>query len=320
MTAKALEFGVLLPTRGAVMGKSSPPDPSPLLAMATEAEELGYDSVWVGDSLLARPRFEALTTLAAAAARTRRVKLGTAIYLSPLRNPVLLANTAANLDLLSGGRLILGLGVGTRSPSVISEFANCGVPFDHRTGRLQEGVEIMRRLWRGEQVDFRGEHYDLHGCALGLRPRQPSGPPIWLAGKGENAYRRVALLADGWLPISPNPEAFAAGWARIRALAAATGRPEGAILPALYVTLSAHADRERAAADLKAYMEAYYGVPYSTMSKIQGCCAGTPEECARWLAAFLRQGPRCLVLRFASAEPEEQMRLFAREILPMLNS
>lgn len=320
MAAKTVEFGVLLPTRGLLMETTSPPDPSPLIAMAAEAEELGYDSVWVGDSLLARPRLEALTTLAAAAAHTRRVKLGTAVYLSPLRNPVLLANTVANLDLLSGGRMILGLGIGSRSAAVRAEFANCGIPFDQRVGRLQEGIEIIKGLWRGEPLDFQGRYYELRGCRLGLRPLQPSGPPIWLAGRGEKAYPRVSRLADGWIPISPTPEIYASGWTRIRVLAAAAGRSLEKFTPALYTTMTAHADRHRALTKMKSYMETYYGVPYSTISQVQGCCAGTPEDCADWIRRFLVEGPQALVLRFASPDPAEQMRFFAREILPAVNS
>lgn len=301
------------------MESSSPPDFTPLLEMAVEAEELGYHSVWVGDSVLARPRFEALTTLAAVATRTRNVKLGTAVYLSPLRHPVLLANTIANLDILSGGRIILGLGIGSRNPSVEQEFANCGVPIGQRVGRFEEGIAIMRRLWKGEQVDFRGKYFEVDGCSLGLRPRQPLGPPVWLAGRGGNAYRRVALLADGWIPISPTPQVFAEGWTKIQALVAEAGRPPETLTPALYVTLTAHTDRNQARREMEAYMEAYYGVPYTVMSQMQGCCAGAPAECRDWLREFIRQGARSLVLRFASPKPAEQMRFFAREILPAVD-
>ncbi|HLC26732.1 MAG TPA: LLM class flavin-dependent oxidoreductase [bacterium] len=320
MSPKTLEFGFLLPTRAAVMESGSPLDLSSLLEMAAEAEELGYDSIWIGDSVLARPRFEALTTLAAVAARTHQVRLGTAVYLSALRHPVLLANTVANLDILSAGRVTLGLGIGTHAPSVEAEFVNCGIPFRQRIGRFEEGISIMRRLWKGEKIDFRGKYYEVHGCSLGLHPKQTGGPPIWLAGRGEKAYRRVVLLADGWVPISPTPEVFAEGWTRIQALAAEAGRSLETLRPALYVTLTAHSDRNQALREMETYMEAYYGVPYAIMSQMQGCCPGTPLECRNWLQEFIRQGARSLVLRFASPKPAEQLRFFAREILPALVS
>ena len=116
MAQATASWGLLLPTREVVMAQGTP-DLTKIIDLAVQAEELGFDSVWVGDSILARPRLEALTTLAAVASRTRRVKLGTAVLLSALRQPVLLANEAANLDILSNGRLILGLGIATKTPT-----------------------------------------------------------------------------------------------------------------------------------------------------------------------------------------------------------
>ena len=120
-------FGFLLPTREIVMTQEVP-NFRQILDLAEHAETLGFDSVWVGDSVLARPRFEALTTLAAVAARTQRVKLGTAVLLPMLRQPVVLANEVANLDHVAHGRLILGVGIGNNNPAVAQEFAACGVP------------------------------------------------------------------------------------------------------------------------------------------------------------------------------------------------
>ena len=126
-------FGFLLPTREIVMTQEVP-NFRQILDLAEHAEALGFDSVWVGDSVLARPRFEALTTLAAVAARTQRVKLGTAVLLPMLRQPVVLANEVANLDHVAQGRLILGVGIGNNNPAVAQEFAACGVPIARRVG------------------------------------------------------------------------------------------------------------------------------------------------------------------------------------------
>ena len=133
MAHLAVSIGLLLPTREVVMA-SGAPDLSKIIDLAVQAEELGFDSVWVGDSILARPRLEAMTTLAAVASRTQRVKLGTAVLLPALRHPVMLANEAANVDILSKGRLILGLGVATNNQSIAREFTACGVDFAHRLG------------------------------------------------------------------------------------------------------------------------------------------------------------------------------------------
>jgi len=137
-------FGYLLPTREIVMTQKSPSF-SEILDLAEYSEELGFDSVWVGDSILARPRFEPLTTLAAVAARTNRVELGSAVLLPVLRHPVLLANEVANVDLISNGRLILGVGIGANNPTVAHEFASCGVAINRRIGLFEDSVRLMRR-------------------------------------------------------------------------------------------------------------------------------------------------------------------------------
>src|SRR6058998_4147530 len=123
----AVEFGVLIPTREAVM--SGRPETATLLTMAERAEAAGFDSVWIGDSLIARPRHEPLTLLAAVAARTKRVRLGTAVLLPALRNPVVLAHVIGTLDRVSEGRFILGVGIAADNPAIRKEFDAVGVPF-----------------------------------------------------------------------------------------------------------------------------------------------------------------------------------------------
>ena len=136
--SKKPRFGYLAPTRDAVMrAPDGRADIHRIIDLAVLSEQMGFDSVWVGDSILARPRFEALTTLAAIAARTSRVELGTAVYLTPLRHPVSLAHLVGNLDLLSGGRLLFGIGVGPQSAPVMAEYAACGADF-HKRGLLLE--------------------------------------------------------------------------------------------------------------------------------------------------------------------------------------
>ena len=126
-----ISFGYLLPTREVVMAPGDP-DFASMIELAERAEGYGFDSVWCGDSVLARPRLEALSTLSAIAGRTRRVKLGTAVFLPALRNPVILANEVANLDIISQGRVILGVGIASKSPAVEKEFNACGVSFRRR--------------------------------------------------------------------------------------------------------------------------------------------------------------------------------------------
>jgi alkanesulfonate monooxygenase SsuD/methylene tetrahydromethanopterin reductase-like flavin-dependent oxidoreductase (luciferase family) len=147
----APKLGYLLPTRERIM--EGEPATGVLLDLAEQAEALGYDSIWVGDSLLARPRHEPLTLLAGVAGRVPRVMLGTAVLLPALRNPVLLAHQVATLDQVSEGRFILGVGIARDVPNIRAEFAAAGVPFEKRVGRMMEGLRLCRALWTGKKVE-----------------------------------------------------------------------------------------------------------------------------------------------------------------------
>ena len=148
----APKLGYLLPTRERIMSRE--PHTGPMLELAERAERLGWDSVWIGDSLLARPRHEPLTLLAAVAARVPRVALGTAVLLPTLRNPVLLAHQVATLDRIAEGRLILGVGIARDVPDIRAEFTAAGVAFEKRVGRLLEGLRLCRELWTGKPVSW----------------------------------------------------------------------------------------------------------------------------------------------------------------------
>src|SRR4051794_20267159 len=175
----AVRIGYLLPTREQVM--EGRPEAAPLLALAKRAEGLGYDSIWVGDSILARPRHEPLTLLSAVAARTRKAELGTAVLLPALRNPVVLAHGIATLDQISEGRFILGVGIASDVPNIRAEFVACSVPFEKRVGRMLEGLRLCRELWSGEPVNWNGR-WVLENAMLGPTPHRPGGPPIWIGG------------------------------------------------------------------------------------------------------------------------------------------
>src|SRR6202011_2755717 len=154
------------------------PEAAPLLALAERAEGLGFDLIWVGDSLLARPRHDPLTLLAAVAARTKKAELGTAVLLPALRNPVVLAQQIATLDQISQGRYILGVGIASDVPNIRAEFVAAGVPFEKRVGRLLEGLRLARSLWSGQPVNWDGRWKLEHGV-LSPTPCRAGGPPIW---------------------------------------------------------------------------------------------------------------------------------------------
>jgi alkanesulfonate monooxygenase SsuD/methylene tetrahydromethanopterin reductase-like flavin-dependent oxidoreductase (luciferase family) len=148
------KIGYLLPTREQIMEGS--PAAESLLRLAERAEELNYDSIWIGDSLFDKPRHEPLVMLAAVAARTKRVSVGTGVLLPALRNPIQLAQQAATVDQISEGRLILGIGISPDQPGIRAEFAAVGVPFEKRVGRVLECMRLCRALWTGNPVTWDG--------------------------------------------------------------------------------------------------------------------------------------------------------------------
>ena len=292
----APRFGYLLPTRERIMEGAA--QTAPLLKLAARAEALGYDSVWVGDSVLARPRHDPLTLLAGVAGHVPRIALGTAVLLPALRNPVLLAHQVATLDQVSEGRFILGVGIARDVPNIRAEFAACGVPFDKRVGRMMEGLRLCRALWSGAPIDWEGR-WPVSGGTLAPVPHRLGGPPIWIGGNTPASLRRVGKWFDGWFPNAPDAAQFAAQWQEVRAIATAAGRDPSQLSAAMYLTLTLDDDAARADARMDAFLEGYYGAPAAVLRQRQAVYSGGAGGVAEWLDGYARAGATDLVLRFA---------------------
>jgi probable F420-dependent oxidoreductase len=290
------KIGYLLPTREQIMEGRH--DAASLLTLAERAEALGYDSVWVGDSVLARPRHDPLTLLAAVAARVPRVMLGTAVLLPALRNPVLLAHQVATLDQVSEGRFILGVGIARDVPNIRAEFAACGVPFEKRVGRMMEGLRLCRALWRGEAVDWDGR-WPVQDGVLAPQPHRAGGPPIWIGGNTAASLERVGKWFDGWFPNAPAAATFASQLGDIQATARAAGRDPAQLSAAMYLTLSVDDDAARAAARMDAFLQGYYGAPAQVLRQRQAVYSGPAEGAMRWIDGYAEAGATDLILRFA---------------------
>lgn len=305
-------LGYLLPTRERVM--EGQPETASLLALAERAEALGFDSVWVGDSLLARPRHDPLTLLAAVAARTRKVELGTAVLLPALRNPVVLAQQVATLDRISEGRLILGVGIAADLPNIRAEFEAAGVTFDKRVGRMVEGLALCRALWTGKPVEWpvgKEGRWKVASSILGPTPHRPGGPPIWVAGAVASARERIGRLYDGWFPNSPSVAEYAPQWADVKQAARAAGRNPDALTGAMYLTLAIDDDAAGADAKLNAYLEHYYGQPAGVLRQRQMSYAGPAAGAAAWIKSYADAGASHLVLRFAG-DHERHLEIVSR--------
>ena len=300
MNDSNVRFGILLPTREAVMAGRS--EPSSIFDLAERAEALGFQSVWVGDSLTARPRIEALVTLAAVGARTHRVRLGTAIFLAALRHPILLAYQLASLDWLTGGRVDLGVGYGRpKEPSQEHEFEILGLSPNARIKMSEELIQVMRRLWREDNVSHSGSFTSFDGVSLEPRPAQPGGVPIWLSSNNvEPGLRRVARLGDGWLNNITTPEIYRECWEKVRAYAAESRRDPQTIEPGLYFTLAGGG--KDAAIQGQAFIAQYYKRPYEAVVKSMLCVIGSWDQVLDSIEAFREAGARTIILRFATGD------------------
>ena len=301
-----LKLGYLLPTRERAMAGLH--DTDRILELAGLAEEIGLDSVWVGDSVIAKPRHDPIALLAAIAARTTRIELGTAVLVPMLRNPVLLAHQLATLDRIAHGRFVFGVGMARDVPAIHAEFAAMGVPFERRVGRMLEGLRLCRALWSGAPVDWDGR-WKLEGARLAPEPFTPGGPKIWGGGGVEAALRRCAKHFDGWFPSGRGEGGadWGADWKTLRALAEAAGRDPAEIAGAAYVTVAIDDDPRAAEAELEAYLARYYNLPSGRIRTEEYVFAGDRAAVAGWLAGFVEAGCGHLCVRAIGADGARRM-------------
>lgn len=215
--------------------------PEQLVPVARRAEELGFESVWAAEHLVfptrlesrypytesgvppikpATPLLDPLLILAQVAAVTSKIRIGTNIYLLPLRHPIVTARLGVTLDVLSQGRLSLGVGVGW----LAEEFAAVGVDFARRAARTREAVRALRALWSEDEPEFHGKSFSFGPVKFEPKPVQRPHPPILIGGESDAALRRAAELGDGWYGVRHTPESAGAQVEKLRALRAAAGR------------------------------------------------------------------------------------------------
>jgi probable F420-dependent oxidoreductase len=278
------------------------------IEFAVRAEALGAHSVWVPDRLMYRSP-DALVTLGAIAAVTSRVQIGTNVLLGALRPPLLLAKAAATLDVMSNGRLILGLGVGSRA----DDFAAAEVPLNTRGARMDELVSLLKLAWSGAPIQFTGR---LHNFDLGPMGERPAHPvPIWFGGGADAVLRRVATVGDGYIAsTSTGVDGFRPRWATIQRYAAEAGRDPTTITPAALIHFSLDTDAERARAAMHAYLSRSFN---AARAANLGPLTGTADDLVRGAEAFFAAGVELLILTSISAQLAH-LELFAERVLPRL--
>ena len=257
-----------------------PADPGKIEPFVVRAEELGFHAIWAGDHVFYHADvLQPLHLLTWVAAKTTRVRLGQAVMLSAYLNPVLLAKAAATIDVLSGGRLSLGIAIGGTE----AEFKSIGVPMNQRVGRLIESIEIMRRLWREDVVEFEGRYNQIVDGRLLPEPVQVGGIPIYMGAFGDTMLKRIARHADGWVGGSQAIDRFLAGVTTLRGFASDIGRDPDSLAIAKLQNVSIAGSREAARAQGEAHWQAYYNPNYDLDAST---IYGTAEECKEQLAVF----------------------------------
>ncbi|MBV8493914.1 MAG: LLM class flavin-dependent oxidoreductase [Alphaproteobacteria bacterium] len=281
-------------------------------------DDCGYDSLWVGDHIaFAVAIFDPLLQLAQAAVVSRRLRLGTNVYLVPLRHPVPIAKQVATLDHLSEGRLIFGVGVGGEFPK---EFEACGVPLSDRGARLSAAIPLLRQLWSGEPVSYEGRYLGAF-AEVSMQPpaRQPGGPPIWVGGRADAALARAGRLADGWISYVVTPETYRAGLEKIAAAAEAAGRRVERFGTGHLLFARLDDTYEKALDAAAATLSHRYAMDFRRAAE-RYAALGRPEQVAGRIRAFHDAGVRHLVLDLVGPYEErpKQIENFAREVLPLL--
>lgn len=335
--SKPLEFGVNLNNREPLIAPDY--DLQALLDLSERVEELGFASVWVGDSLFSKPRYEAMTLLAAISQRTSRVKLGTACLVTSTRNPLYTALEWATLDAIAGGRMILGPCMGNPEEGVKREFLALGLPFSDRATVFEEGLEVINDLFKNGTTSFKGKYYNYDEvafyCGTEMAPLKPlqSSPPIWVVSNPrlvgdkptekmraimERACDRIIRLGDGWMTCcrAQHPEELTEQIGYLTEAAARNGRDFDDYAVAYQVTMNIGDSAEEARGAFGDYISKYYPELSRAMDLSNWGPVGTPEDIAAWLREFHSRGVSHFICRFGAIDQFGQVQRFAEEVLP----
>ena len=326
-------FGLTLANRAVIIGALKVSD---LVELAQRGEASGlFDTVWVGDSMVAKPRLESVTLLSALATATSKVRLAVGCMATFVhRHPVMFAHQWASLDVLSQGRSLLAVCLGgpnEQSPAQALEHQVMGIQAKERPARLEEGIVILRKLFHEEKTSHQGRFYQFEN--LTIHPHPVQNPcPIWIASNPtgltwrdgasaseaviERSLRRVARYADGWMTNKVSPEQFREQWSRIQTMAREEGRDPAKLESALYHNINVNEDRAAALADSKAFLDQYYSSNFSPKFVEGFTTAGSPEECVRELRAYFAAGLDHITLRLSSWDQAGQFRRFVEEVAP----
>ena len=283
--------------------------------MVEMIDGLGYDSLWVGDHLsFAIPILDPFIQLAQAATYSPWLELGIGVYLLPLRHPGPVAKQAVTLDHLSGGRFILGVGVGGEFET---DFQVAGGNRSERGARLTEGIEVLRKLWSGKAVSHEGKYFSFPELTMSPSARQAGGPPIWCGGRSKSALYRAGKMADGWLSYVVTPQMYKESLDRIHDAASDEASRPFSTGHLLFATVD---DTYEGALDKAAEtLSVRYAMDFREPAK-KYCALGRPQDVAERLLEFHEAGVRHIIMDFVGPyeDRNKQFIRFAEEVLPLM--
>ena len=294
------------------------PDARALVDYGVRMEELGFESVWVWDHILLGvdphfPIIESLSLLTAVAARTSRIKLGTGVLVLPLRNPVVLAKQLSSIDLISNGRLILGLASGWYK----REFDAVGVPFEKRGSIMDQNLEIMTRLWQEDMVRAEYPPHNLRNSVMFPKTVQKPRPKILIGGYVDRVLKRAGTKGDGWLTYFYTPESFTKSWEKVRRFAEEAGRDPSTLESTNQLPIMAGKSRAGVEGPMNEWLRTEWDYAGWSDSTAASAIMGTVDDCVAQLRAHLATGVDRIILVPYRYEME-QVELVAKEIIPRL--
>ncbi len=300
------------------VGPTESPDVDAIMAYAERAEALGFESLWAWDHVIlgvepSFPILDAVGILTAIAARTRTIKLGTGVMVLPLRNPTVAAKALGTLDVISKGRLILGVAAGWYA----REFDAVGVPFKQRGRLFERNLDILTRLWTEDRVSLQVDEFNLREAVMRPRTVQQPRPPILIGGYVDAVLRRVATRGDGWLTYFYTPDSYRTSWEKVLRFAREAGRDPRTLTGTNQLAIYVGRSRAETEAPMRHWLQTEWDVAAWSESTIEHAIRGNVDECVAQLQAHVATGVDRLILIPYRYEPA-QVEILAQEILPRL--
>ncbi|MWV38450.1 LLM class flavin-dependent oxidoreductase [Natrialba sp. INN-245] len=328
-----VEFGININNREPLLVESYTVER--MLDLGEAAGENGFDSVWVGDSLLDRPRLEPISLLGNLAARTDDVKLGTGCMITPLRHPVQFLQAWNSLEMISDGRMELGACMGPPTPGCKEQYEVLDLDYRKRAKMLEEQLEIFKQFWREGELNYDGDIYQFDDVDFrrgpeirDLAPVQEEPPILVVSNPAHHdsgsddvinrAAKRIVELGDGWMAagLSDAPEEYARQWQSIVDYAEANGHDPDDVHTTFQVTMTIDDDTDAADEKMDEYIQTYYPQLYKGKDPAEWGPSGDANDLIEWIEEFHESGCEEFIIRFGGEDQFEQMEKFADEVLP----